>query len=388
MAADLAQLEAALVKADAAGDVEGARTLAAEVRRLRSATPAAPAPTDPLEMAGGVVKKALLLTPPGLAYQAGTKINEAIEKGAYDAGGAVTDFATNKGASPETAAALGYGTNVLTQTVPAVLAGGPAKSAAPVLRAGAEKLMRSALKPGSEAIASGDAARAVKTLLDEGVNVSTSGAAKMRELISGLHNQVQARIADATEKGAAVPRSFLDREIHEQLTKFKNQVDPSADIQKVMDTWKRIRDALPERISVEAAQKLKQGTYKILSEKYAKMGAVENEASTQTQMAAARGLRKGIEEAAPGVGDLNARESALINALELAEKRAGIAGNRDLAGIAWLAANPKAAAAMLADRSPAFKSILARLMNAGQAQVPAAAARSGTGAYMSDQGER
>src|SRR3990167_8455184 len=34
--ADLAQLEAALVKADAAGDTEGARVLAAEVRKMRS----------------------------------------------------------------------------------------------------------------------------------------------------------------------------------------------------------------------------------------------------------------------------------------------------------------------------------------------------------------
>lgn len=49
--ADLAQVEAAFLKADAAGDVEAARALAGEVRRLRSATPAAdpavPAPPAP-----------------------------------------------------------------------------------------------------------------------------------------------------------------------------------------------------------------------------------------------------------------------------------------------------------------------------------------------------
>lgn len=46
--ADLAQLEAALVKADAAGDVEGARVLASEVRRVRS--------TKPAEARGGLPK--------------------------------------------------------------------------------------------------------------------------------------------------------------------------------------------------------------------------------------------------------------------------------------------------------------------------------------------
>lgn len=42
--ADLAQLEAALVKADAAGDVEGARVLAGEVRKMRAAEHAGPRP--------------------------------------------------------------------------------------------------------------------------------------------------------------------------------------------------------------------------------------------------------------------------------------------------------------------------------------------------------
>src|SRR4051812_16048184 len=36
-----------------------------------------------------------------------------LPKLAYDLGGKVTDFAAEKGASPETAGALGYGTNVL-----------------------------------------------------------------------------------------------------------------------------------------------------------------------------------------------------------------------------------------------------------------------------------
>jgi len=48
--AELAQLESALVKADAAGDAEGARVLATEVRRMRSesapAVPPAPTPTE------------------------------------------------------------------------------------------------------------------------------------------------------------------------------------------------------------------------------------------------------------------------------------------------------------------------------------------------------
>lgn len=45
--AELAQLESALVKADAAGDADGARILAGEIRKMRSATPAVAATPEP-----------------------------------------------------------------------------------------------------------------------------------------------------------------------------------------------------------------------------------------------------------------------------------------------------------------------------------------------------
>lgn len=54
--ADLARLESALIKADAAGDVDGARVLAAEIRKARSAAPKQMTVNDPAaaEVAAGV----------------------------------------------------------------------------------------------------------------------------------------------------------------------------------------------------------------------------------------------------------------------------------------------------------------------------------------------
>ena len=260
---------------------------------------------------------------------------------------------------------------------------------APVLEKAAKGIMHSALKPSGTAIQSGDAARAIDTLLKENANISASGSAKLRGLVSQLNAEVAEKIAAAP--GATVDKSRVAREVFGTLKKFREQVNKGSDVKQILASWKEFSDDFASKIPVAKAQAVKQGTYRILSDKYAKGGlpAIENEASTQAQMAAARGLRLGLEETVPGVGGLNARESAIINALELSEKRAGIAGNKDLAGIVWLSHNPAAATAMMADRSSAFKSWLANKLFQARNQVPAAARAVGiSGATAIDQQDR
>jgi hypothetical protein len=308
-----------------------------------------------------------------------------IDEVADTAGGAATDaLASVSGrrsvlnplgleVPPEVAGAVG----AITKTaIPALVgATGTTSVGKPVMEAGAKRLMHSALKPSAQSQVGGvnsDAAKAIQTMLDEGVNVSTGGALKMRTLINKLHGDVAKQIAASP---ASVNKGHVASELFETLNRFREQVTSNADEAAILKAWAEFNGKYGATIPVQKAQSLKQGTYGILADKYAKGGqpAIENEASTQAQMAMARGLRKGIEEVVPGVDKLNAREAALINALELAERRAGMAGNRDLAGIAWLAQNPGAAAAMLADRSPAFKSILARMMYRGKNVIPATA---------------
>lgn len=313
--------------------------------------------------------------PAGLLTTAGGEMLEGMEKVAVEGGGLATDLAAQV-APPEVAGAIG----AAVRTAPTLLGGGWARSAAaPAMDTAARAVMKSALKPDSIARASGDAAAAIDTLLKEGASVTAGGAAKLRGLVNELHADVAKRIADAGAKGATVDKGYVGSELYQALQKFRNQVNPEADVEKVLKSWDEFNRLYAAKIPVEQAQALKQGTYRILSDKYARTGAVENEAATQAQMAEARGLRKGIEDVVPGVGELNARESALINALELAEKRSGVAGNRDLAGIAWLVNHPGAAAAMLADRSPLFKSILARLLYEGRGKIPFGVGAGATG---------
>jgi hypothetical protein len=221
------------------------------------------------------------------------------------------------------------------------LAGGGAQTATkPVGRA----LMQSALKPTSKDLASGDAAKAIDTMLKSGFNATTGGVSKMRVLVKKLSGEVDDLIK--TSPGT-VDKTAIRAEVIEQLKKFRNQVNPNADVKAILKSWDEFKHTVATQIPVQKAQDLKQGTYKILADKYAHMGIIPK----------------------------NARMQELINAMEIAERRAGIAGNRDIAGIAWLAEHPAAAGGMLADRSPWIKSLLARYLHSG---MPATGAAAGT----------
>ena len=335
-----------------------------DISGLAAPEPAAPPkPPTIFENALKRFQQNVQMTPPGVALQAAKTAMSGYDQLAYEAGGKVTDVT----GSPE-AGAL---TNIAINAVPAFLGSGGTKQAASiaekagsptVMEAGAKKLMHQALKPSALAQEGGlnsDAAKAIDTLLRADANVSTAGAVKLRGLINKLEGEAQTLIANAAKEGKMVDKGFVVREVLDELKKFRNQVNPGADTKAILKSWEEFSALVGEKIPVSQAHSLKQGTYKILADKYAKMGRVENVADTQAQMAQARGLRKGTEAVVPGIGEITTQEASLINALELAEKRAGIGGNKDIGGIAWLAHNPVAATAFMADRSNAFKSWLA-----------------------------
>ena len=365
-------------------ELEGLRRLAELEAKAGSApTQEQPAPAKPNRLLQNAMREGrgfLQMGPLGAAAQGAGTAMETIDEAADIAGGATTDVLA-KVAPPEAAAAVGTAVK-LAPTLVGALVG---QSARPAMEAGSKKLMHSALKPSSKDIMSGDAAKAIDTLLKEGANISTSGATKLRTHINQLSGEVARRIAASP---ATVDKAHAASEVYKTLQKFRNQVNPGADTKAILNSWTEFNKAVANKIPVQEAQVLKQGTYKVLADKYAKMGAVENEAATQAQMSMARGLRKGIEEVVPGVGQLNKQESALINALELTEKRAGIAGNKDVGGIAFLANNPAAAAAMMADRSAAFKSWLANKIYQHRRTIPAGVGAGAMGVYQASQQDR
>ena len=129
----------------------------------------------------------------------GKPMGQVIEEAPYDIGGKVTDVTGSPG--------LGYAANVVAQSVPMLIGGQGAKAAAPALEAGAKSLMHSALKPSIRALKNGDAAKAISTMLDEGINATKGGVEKLRGKISELNDQIVQAIKEYERRNGAGWRS-------------------------------------------------------------------------------------------------------------------------------------------------------------------------------------
>ena len=299
--------------------------------------------------------------------------SDLADKAAYKAGEAVTDLT----GSP----AAGYATNVAIQAVPAVLSGGPAKSLAPALEGPARSLMQSALKPSSKSLVNGDAAKAIDTMLQEGVNATTGGAAKLRILINKLKAEVGQVISQSP---ATVDRGYAYKELAGTLEDVtKKGSGYNADRAAVLKAWDEFKNhplldkfaEVDNQIPIQSADMVKRASQKAAESAYSAL--TPPTASDKAQMAIAAGLRKGMEAEEPRVAAMNAKLSEYINALQQIEPRAAAAANRDIGGLVPLAHSPEAAMLMLADRNPWMKSFIARALYAGKEQIPATAARAG-----------
>lgn len=291
---------------------------------------------------------------------------------AHEAGGRVTDLT----GSP----VAGGITNALINAAPmALTAFGAQKSAAPAMEGAAQSLMQSALKPSKEARRTGDAQKAITTMLEEGINVSQGGVGKLRGAIDDLNKEIAERIANST---ATVDKGKAAAELGGLIKKFERQATPGGDIRAIENAWTEFLShplIKGNELPVQLAQQIKQGTYSILKGKFGEQGS----AAVEAQKTIARGLKEGIAEAVPEVGKLNAKESGLLNALKLAEERALQAGNNNPGGLSWLASNPAAWAAFMADKSSAFKSAAARLLYSSRNAAPAVSGFAAGGAAVS-----
>lgn len=301
------------------------------------------------------------------------KAGEALERGAYKTGGAVTDVAA-KVLPPEAAAAAGFATNVAIQALPSIVLGEAAKRvAAPALEHGARQLMQSALKPTKDELLKGKAARAINTMFEEGINVTPGGVIKLRSQIDALNREIMADIMSST---ATVNKAEVARSLISSLNKFKMQVNPRSDLATIERGWLEFLEhpLLQGRVDipVQLAQKMKQGTYHAIGGKaYGELKGAEIE----VQKTLARGLKEEIAKAVPGIDKLNKAESELLNAEVMVTARVLMDANKNPMSLGWLAAHPSTWMGFAADRSPLVKSLLSRGLHGGAEQIPATAGR-------------
>lgn len=253
----------------------------------------------------------------------------------------------------------------------AKLSGMAGAATADAVSATARRLMHSSLKPTIGQLKRGEAETAVDVLLKYGANPTKAGVRKLRGVVDDLNSQIESGIAGSN---AQIDKQAVIGRLAEVRKKFGNQVSPTSDLKAIeatADDFVNHPNLPGSTIPVASAQALKQGTYKVLSKKYGQVGAADVEA----QKALARGLKEEIADAVPGIGALNAEESKLIAALNVTERRALMELNKNPGGLSLLAGNPLTWAAFMADRSAAFKSITARLLNSSAAATQRAGPR-------------
>ena len=246
-----------------------------------------------------------------------------------------------------------------------------AKVGAPVLEAGAKRVMQSALKPTSKSLANGQAAKAIDLMLNEGVNATAGGAAKLRIAI----NKLKSEVADLISRSPAnVNLAPAYRELQSTLDDVgKKGIGYEADQAAVLKAWDEFK-AHPllqgDRVPLQAADTVKRATQKSVD--YT-VPAANRSATDRAKMAAASGLRQGMEAAEPAVAPMNAKLSEYINALKQIEPRAAMQANSELLGLAPIAGSAEGAMIMMAQRNPWMKSAVARVLYQSRRAAPASA---------------
>lgn len=333
--------------AEVAGTAGAGGLIAKGLKAIPAVANAAPRVISAIE-SGGFVTGA-----PAAAGIAG----KAADLGIRAIGGGVTGAASAGAIDPE----LAGGGAVIGAALPGIVkvGGVVGEKAASAVETGAKKLMQSAIKPTINQLKTGEAETAVQTLLDYGISPTKAGVNKIREIINSKNDEIASLIGASN---ATVDKQAVVNRLGDVINRFSNQVSPTADlaaIRGVADDFLAHPVYNGATIPVQAAQELKQGTYRTLSKKYGQIGSAETEA----QKGLARGLKEEVAQAVPGVQALNAEESRLLATLDVAERRALMEVNKNPMGLAALAGNPLSWAAFMADRSAAFKAMAARMLN-------------------------
>jgi hypothetical protein len=281
-----------------------------------------------------------------------------------EVGGFMTDLAA-KFLPPGGAAAVGFGSNILTQAIPSFLtSAAPAGVPPPSMLPGLPKwLMQTAVKPSTDDLLSGASDKALKTMLDEGIAPTMSGwglrdMTKVAKMTSQLDDQVGQAISGSQAK-VSVPA--VASRLNDTLEQAGMQVNPKTDMASVENAWTEFLTsphiAGKREIPVQLAHALKKGTYKALGGKsYGEVGSTAVEA----QKALARGLREESMEAVPEIKDLLARQSELMNVRDVAGMRALQEANKNPMGLAALRVDhPLSSISFMADRWAWLKALAA-----------------------------
>ena len=239
------------------------------------------------------------------------------------------------------------------------------ETAKDVLKAGGTKFMTSAVKPDIKDFNSGNAQRAIQTMLEEGINPTMQrtifgrGLDTAQKKIDDLNSQIKLMIANSTGN---VSKMDILNALDSYAQQAGKQLASDADLDAIKTVRNQIvanKEIPTNYIPVQTAQELKQGTYRAVGER---AYGQETSAAKEAQKVGAKALKEGVARAVPEVAPLNKQESDLINMLNVVERKAYAALKNNPGGLATIAPDSLRAIATMADRSAPLKALIGRML--------------------------
>jgi len=151
----------------------------------------------------------------------------------------------------------------------------------------------------------------VQTGLGEGITVSEKGLSQLRDIEDQVNGTIASSIQKGADAGETVHTQPVIDKLYELKSKLELQATPGKALSQIDDAIEQFQNhprAVDGQIPIDIAQKIKQGTYKGLAEKY----GFEGSAAVEADKTIARNLKDQIAEQHPELTRLNARDGALI----------------------------------------------------------------------------
>lgn len=154
--------------------------------------------------------------------------------------------------------------------------------------------------------------RNTQTGLSEGLPVSEKGLMQLRDIEDQVNGAIAGNIQQGADAGQTVKVQPVVDALQKLKSKFELQATPAKALAQIDDAIAQFQDhprAVNGEIPIDIAQKIKQGTYKGLAEKY----GFEGSAAVEADKTVARSLKDQIAEQYPELTNLNARDGSLIS---------------------------------------------------------------------------
>ncbi len=291
----------------------------------------------------------------------GSALDEAGNKaGAGDIKGAIADTA---------ALATNIAGPKITEAVAPVVSRAVGSAAKATGEATAQRLMKSAIKPGPADVPEWrDIPMVLNTALKNEIPVTEAGANKLQALVADYAQKTKAAVDARALAGYTVDPGAVASRLDQINTASALPEKEVASVNKAKAAFLARKGGQP--IPFDVAQEEKQGSYRKVGSTYGERSAIENESEKNL----ARGLMEEIHNQAPEVAQLDAKTSEFLSlqpALERAVRRAGNSDVIDLKGAAEVGAGGGLGLVARVLDYPGIKSKLAIAINKGSQRTAA-----------------